>query len=75
MDGRNKRTRLLAGYACVLLSFALVVLLGTGLLAPPGMPANPTSLGALFAGLAPSALAALALFLLGLWLVKGARRA
>ena len=75
MNERGKRTRLLAGHACVLLAFALVVLLGTGLLAPPGMPANPVSLGALFAGLLPSALAALALFLLGLWLVKGARRA
>lgn len=74
MDDRIKRTRLLAGYACVLLAFALVVLVGTGLLVPPGMPATPTSLGALFAGLAPGALAALALFLLGLWLVKGARR-
>ena len=69
MDERTMRTRRLAGCACVLL-----VLLGTGLLAPPGMPANATSLGALFAGLLPSALAALALFLLGLWLVKGARR-
>ena len=75
MNERGHRTRLLAGYACVLLAFALVVLVGTGLLAPPNMPANATSLGALFAGLLPSALAALALFLLGLWLVKGARRA
>jgi len=75
MNEHGKRTRRLAGYACVLLAFALVVLVGTGLLAPPNMPANATSLGALFAGLLPSALAALALFLLGLWLVKGARRA
>ena len=75
MNARSHRTRLWAGYACVLLAFALVVLLGTGLLSPPGMPTNATSLGALFAGLLPSALAALALFLLGLWLVKGARRA
>ena len=74
MDERHQRTRLLAGYGCVLLAFALVVLVGSGLLSPPGMPANATSLGALFAGLLPSALAALALFLLGLWLVKGARR-
>jgi hypothetical protein len=66
--------RRIAGYACVALAFALVVLLGTGVLAPPGMAANATSLGALFAGLAPSVLAALALFLLGLWLLKGARR-
>lgn len=75
MDERTKRTRLLAGYACVLLAFALVVLLGTGLVMPPGLPANATSMGALFAGLLPSALGALALFLLGLWLVRGARRA
>ena len=75
MNEHGKRTRRLAGYACVLLAFALVVLVGAGLLAPPNMPANATSLGALFAGLLPSALAALALFLLGLWLVKGARRA
>ena len=75
MDERTKHARPLAGYACVLLAFALVVLLGTGLVTPPGLPANATSLGALFVGLLPSALAALALFLLGLWLVKGARRA
>ena len=75
MDERTKRTRLLTGYACVLLAFALVVLLGLGVVAPPGLPENATTLGALFAGLLPSALAALALFLLGLWLVRGARRA
>lgn len=66
--------RRLAGYACVALGFALVVLLGTGLVSPPGMPAAVDSLGALLAGLAPSVLAALALFLLGLWLLKGGRR-
>ena len=75
MDERTMRTRRLAGYACVLLAFALVVLVGTGLLTPPGVSANATSLGTLFVGLLPSALAALALFLFGLWLVKGARRA
>jgi hypothetical protein len=66
--------RRLAGLACVALAFALVVLLGTGVVSPPGMPATVGSLGALLAGLAPSVLAALALFLLGLWLLKGGRR-
>ena len=70
----QRRTRLFAGYACVALAFALVVLLGTGLLVPPGMPAQATTLAALLAGLMPSALAVLVLFLLGLWLVHGARR-
>ena len=68
------RTRLLAGYACVALAFALIVLLGTGLLAPPGMPAQATTLAALLVGLLPSAGAVLVLFLLGLWLVHGARK-
>lgn len=69
--GPNRR---IAGYACVALAFALIVLLGTGVVAPPGVDGSADSLGALFAGLAPSVLAALALFLLGLWLLKGGRR-
>jgi hypothetical protein len=63
----------MAGYACVLFAFALIVLLGTGLVAPP-VDATATGLGALLFGLLPSVFGALALFLLGLWLLKGGRR-
>ncbi|GAB3745421.1 hypothetical protein [Lysobacter olei] len=66
-DGRR-----FAGWLCVALGFAVVVLLGYGVIEPVGMSTAqaPTSLAALFLGLLPTLLGALALFVLGLWLLK-----
>lgn len=67
--------RKLAGYFCVALGFALILLLGYGVIDPIGASAaGATSLGALLIGLVPSVLLALGAFALGLWLLKGSRR-
>lgn len=68
------KTRQLTGYLFVALGFALIVLLGLGVVDPiGGAPAGPTSMGGLLKALAPSVGIALAAFLLGLWLLKGKR--
>ncbi len=71
-----KRMRLYAGYLCVALGFALIVMLGYGVIDPVGMDmeAGVTSIGALLLGLMPSVLMAAAVFAIGLYLVKSARK-
>lgn len=67
-------SRQLAGYLLVALGFALIVLLGTGMIDPIGAaPASTRSLGGVLAALLRSVLIALASFLLGLWLLRGGR--
>jgi hypothetical protein len=66
--------RTLIGYACLILGFALVIALGTGYMEPLGMTTAPTSAAGLLRAMAPSIALAVALFLLGLWLVNGPRR-
>ncbi|KGM52616.1 hypothetical protein N800_11400 [Lysobacter daejeonensis GH1-9] len=70
-DGRR-----FAGWLCVALGFAVVVLLGYGVIDPIGLSTTdaPDSLAAVLYGLLPTVLGALALFVLGLWLLKGGRR-
>ena len=69
------KARQIAGYLCVALGFALILLLGWGVIDPIGMsPNGATSLGAVLLGLLPSVLMALGAFLIGLWLLKGSRR-
>ena len=70
-DGRR-----FAGWMCVALGFAVVVLLGYGVIDPIGVSTReaPASLMAMLVGLLPTLLGALALFVLGLWLLKGGRR-
>jgi hypothetical protein len=66
--------RKLAGYFCVVLGFALVLLLGYGVIDPiGGLPANATSMRDVLIGLMPSVLLALGAFVIGLWLLKGSR--
>lgn len=69
-----KQSRLIAGYLCVLLGFALIVMIGYGVIDPIGMQQPANSIGGLLTGLLPSVLLALVVFLLGLWLIKGARK-
>ena len=66
--------RKLAGFFCVALGFALIVLLGYGVIDPIGASlAAATSMGAVLAALMPSVLMALGLFAIGLWLLKAPR--
>lgn len=71
-----QRLRLYAGYLCVVLGFALIIMLGYGLIDPIGMDlaAGVQSIGALILGLLPSVLIAAAVFAIGLYLVKSARK-
>ncbi len=71
-----KRMRLYAGYLCVALGFALIVMLGYGVIDPVGMDleGGAPSIGALLLGLIPSVLMAAAVFAIGLYLVKSARK-
>ena len=67
--------RRFAGFACVALGFALILLLGYGVIDPiGGMPANATSMRDVLIGLMPSVLLALGAFVIGLWLLKGPRK-
>jgi hypothetical protein len=74
-DRRVNRHRIHAGWLCVALGFALVVLLGLGVVDPIGMhtPSSVVTLGARLAGLLPSVGLAAAVFAIGLWLLKGPR--
>ena len=64
--------RKFVGWLCVALGFAVIVMLGYGMLDPLGKPiSSATSIGSLLLGFLPSVLPALALFALGLWLLKG----
>jgi hypothetical protein len=66
--------RKFAGFACVALGFALILLLGYGVIDPiGGVPANAASMRDVLIGLMPSVLLALGAFVIGLWLLKGAR--
>ena len=65
--------RIYLGWACLGPGFALIVLLGTGMLEPPGL-AGARSMRELLARFLPFLLAALGLFGLGLWLIKSPKR-
>ena len=66
--------RKLAGYSCVAAGFALLLLLGYGVIDPIGASlAGASSTGAVLIALAPSVLIALGLFVIGLWLLKSPR--
>ena len=70
-----KRMRLYAGYLCVAIAFALIVMLGYGFIDPIGMDmqASPETMSAALLGLLPSVLMAAVVFAIGLYLVKSAR--
>ena len=66
--------RKLAGFFCVATGFALILLLGYGVIDPIGASlAQASSMGAVLIALAPSVMMALGLFVNGLWLLKSAR--
>ena len=67
--------RILAGWVCIAIAFALVVALGVGWLDPIGEgAAGIGSLAALASALLPVLAGPVILFALGLWLIKGPRR-
>ena len=67
------KSRSLVGYLCVAAAFALVVALGMGAINPLGVRGALTSVADMLLALVPSVLLALALFVVGLWLLRGKR--
>lgn len=65
--------RIYMGWACLAAGFGIIVLLGTGLIEPPGL-AGARSLRDLLAAFAPYLLLSLGLFVAGLWSIKGPKR-
>ena len=64
--------RKFVGWLCVALGFAVIVMLGYGMLDPLWTPVGSApSIGSLLLGFLPSVVPALILFALGLWLLKG----
>ncbi|QNP39662.1 hypothetical protein [Lysobacter solisilvae (ex Woo and Kim 2020)] len=64
-----------AGYTCVALGFALIVLLGYGVIDPiGGLPAHAASMRDVLIGLMPSVLLAVGAFAIGLLLLRGPKK-
>ena len=65
--------RVLAGWACLMLAFMVIVLLATGIVEPPGLR-TARSMSDLASSLMPFLVAALGLFGAGLWLIRSPKR-
>ncbi|RDZ27384.1 hypothetical protein DX914_14225 [Lysobacter silvisoli] len=65
---------MLTGWACIALSFALVILIGVGVFDPVGSAGGRGSLTPVLVGLLPSVSFGIALFALGVWLITTARK-
>ncbi|WP_156087530.1 hypothetical protein [Lysobacter sp. Root667] len=66
--------RMLVGWCCVALSFALVILIGLGVFDPIGSVAGRGSLTPVLVGLLPSVSFGIAMFALGVWLISTSRK-
>lgn len=66
--------RLLAAYALIAIAFVLVVLFATGTVEPFGSTSEARGLGGVLTAAAPSLLVPLAMFIVGVILLKGAGR-
>ncbi len=63
--------RRVAGWSCIALGFAVVILLGLGLIGPGTGDAPPASLTAALLALVPALVLALGAFVAGLVLLRG----
>ncbi|NUO76924.1 MAG: hypothetical protein HOQ32_13025 [Lysobacter sp.] len=70
----KRSLRMLVGWCCVALSFALVILIGAGIFDPVGSVAGQSSLTPVLMGLLPSVSFGIALFALGVWLISTGRK-
>ena len=74
MTAPSPPARRIAGWLCVALGFALVVLLGMGVIGPAAGDTPPESLSAALVGLVPALMMALGAFVIGLVLLRGGDR-
>ena len=70
----KKSLRLLAGWLCIVLGFAVVVLLGLGVVDPTtAAAARATSMTPVLVAMLPSVSFGIAIFAVGVWLISGAK--
>ena len=71
----KKTVRMLAGWICIVLGFAVMVLLGLGLYDPTtAAAAQATSMTPVLVALLPSVSFGIAIFAVGVWLISTAKR-
>lgn len=68
-----KSFRLLAGWLCIVLGFAVMILISFGVLDPSPSP-GATSLVPVLVGMLPSVSFGIALFAVGVWLISTGKR-
>ena len=69
-----KSIRLFAGWLCIVLGFAVMILMSFGVFDPVQTPGSATSMTPLLIGMLPSVSFGIALFAIGVWLISTAKR-
>lgn len=69
-----KSVRLLAGWLCIVLAFAVMILISFGVLDPLAPAGTTTSIVPVLVGMLPSVSFGIALFAIGVWLISTRKR-
>jgi len=69
-----KSIRLLAGWLCIVLGFAVMILISFGVFDPIAPAATGTSILPVLVGMLPSVSFGIALFAIGVWLISSRKR-
>ncbi|GAA5069360.1 hypothetical protein [Lysobacter panacisoli] len=69
-----KSIRLLAGWLCIVLGFAVMILISFGAFDPAATPGTTTTLLPVLVSMLPSVSLGIAIFALGVWLISTGRR-
>ena len=69
-----KSIRLLAGWLCIVLGFAVMILISFGVFDPISPAETGTSIVPVLIGMLPSVTFGIALFAIGVWLISSRKR-
>jgi len=69
-----KSVRLLAGWLCIVLGFAVMILISFGVFDPIGPAETSSSIIPVLVGMLPSVSFGIALFAIGVWLISSRKR-
>ncbi|MDG2517264.1 MULTISPECIES: hypothetical protein [Lysobacter] len=69
-----KSIRLLAGWLCIVLGFAVMILISFGVFDPIAPAETGTSIVPVLIGMLPSVTFGIALFAIGVWLISSRKR-
>lgn len=69
-----KSVRVLAGWLCIVLGFAVMILMSFGIFDPATAPGSSDSLVPVLVGMLPSVSFGIAIFAIGLWLISTGKR-